>query len=638
MSSKPTTAADPNRADEDPSRNHRQNVTMNAFLHYENTTVESLSNIEVEEHQEVNSSIIERRRESESMPQEITSQNGTIHLSQRSNVSNSTVLIQHEHELSLAATKVHECYSLNSEGWLQGPRLGNNGELMDDDYVRRMILEMPYVLKSYYDVTQPILSSTLCHTQSRFVNDTQYDAQDEKTIRLWAVRLVYLALHYHQHHWALPEAKFRLDSSNGSNSCTTPMESTNNHNSNNNTIGIFDYECPDAKFMIVPLKGHGLGANMRTTVVPALLVGLAANRVVVFVNNAETGNIDVRKPWPLASCNRRDHQCFFAPMTPCALTVEDIETAHVFENRGDFRRILKRNELPMEFDHAKVWLFRRATGHTVQLPSLAVERLQNYSNLLLESVSADDPRFGVLQKAVNAIGEMDPPRPNYNYAMASLKVHHALTFYAMRPNLKSADQLQAILQDILPTDFDPNHALGLPVRGSDKCLKESECLSFVEHMEAGSEVWTRHLNTTSISMPRMMDATVVFTTESKAIRQEQREFVSNASAAESFPFQFRFVANKHDVTPDTGYLPNRPNEDGMTADQAMLSSISSFQAQLMARATVGNCCSHYHHLLNDALSEGCGAARDNLYMCLQESDNPMLRVCCAWHPNCKRGE
>lgn len=159
--------------------------------------------------------------------------------------------------------------------------------------------------------------------------------------------------------------------------------------------------------------------------------------------------------------------------------------------------------------------------------------------------------------------------------------------------------------------------------GSDKCRKESECLSFAEHMEATTEVWTKHLNASTAN------PSVVFTTESQSIVREQQSYV----AAQS-DMPFHFVTNTHDVTPDTGYLVAA--SQNVSADDAMISSLSSFQAQLWARATVGNCCSHFHHLLNDFLMEGCGAASTNTYMCLQESDNPMLRVCCAWHKDCKR--
>jgi len=39
-------------------------------------------------------------------------------------------------------------------------------------------------------------------------------------------------------------------------------------------------------------------------------------------------------------------------------------------------------------------------------------------------------------------------------------------------------------------------------------------------------------------------------------------------------------------------------------------------------------------MLNDFLSEGCGATSDNDFHCLQEAEDPHLRVCCAWQTEC----
>ncbi len=347
---------------------------------------------------------------------------------------------------SLSISHITNCLALNSNEWIQGQRRGNADHEMDDAFLQTMILNVPYMLR---DGVSSILHTTLCHRDSRFRNETEQDDEDERTIRLWVVRLVYLAFHYHQHHWAIPEAVKRGD----------------NCNLSEQSIGKFDFECPDAKFLLVPLRGHGLGANLRTDIVPALLVALVSNRVAVFVNHAPEGDEDVTKPWPLASCDRKDYQCFYLPESPCTLTLQDIREAHVFQNRVDFRRALKQSILPTGFDDKKVWLFKHTSGHTIQLPKLAVARLQNYSNLLLNHLPDDDGRLPTLRKAVESIGEEDPPRDGLNYAMANLKVHHALEFYAMRPNLPNKRKLEQILQDVLPHDFDPEYTVGLPVRG-----------------------------------------------------------------------------------------------------------------------------------------------------------------------------
>jgi len=154
-------------------------------------------------------------------------------------------------------------------------------------------------------------------------------------------------------------------------------------------------------------------------------------------------------------------------------------------------------------------------------------------------------------------------------------------------------------------------------------------------MEAAAEAWSRHQNSSDwIHSDGGIHPTIVFTTESRAIVSAQQSYVK--SAADSDLVDFRFLTNPFDVTPDTGFFADASRSGNLTADEAMVSSLSSLQTQLLARTTVGNCCSHYHHLLNDFLSEGCGATEENDYMCLQESSNPELRVCCAWHSDCNR--
>lgn len=169
---------------------------------------------------------------------------------------------------------------------------------------------------------------------------------------------------------------------------------------------------------------------------------------------------------------------------------------------------------------------------------------------------------------------------------------------------------------------------------SDKCKGESECLSFDQHMQVVNTQWAKHNQKDGTNE---QDVSVLFTTESKAMVQEQIEFSQNDDLKMKYPFSFRFVTNTKDVTPDTGFIKEvTGNGETDSADDAMLSSMSSFKSQLLPRVSVGNCCSNFHALLNDFLMEGCGAASDNTFLCLQEYDeDPLLKVCCGWHHDCK---
>ena len=143
---------------------------------------------------------------------------------------------------------------------------------------------------------------------------------------------------------------------------------------------------------------------------------------------------------------------------------------------------------------------------------------------------------------------------------------------------------------------------------------------------------------------------IVVTSESRQILREQKDYaalLSNYSSAEpssdSDDFRARFVTNHRDVAQDTGYLENvigpRSTDSKLliTADEAMVSAMSSLKAQLQTRMTLGNCCSNFHLLLKDLLDEGCGSAVESSFQCLQDHEDEAFRVCCAWDksPRCQ---
>ena len=97
----------------------------------------------------------------------------------------------------------------------------------------------------------------------------------------------------------------------------------------------------------------------------------------------------------------------------------------------------------------------------------------------------------------------------------------------------------------------PAHHL-LHFEASDKCTKESECLSFEQHMEVTSAFWKNHIDGGNIKLPAV-DPTVVFTTESTNVVKEQQAFVSEKDNAK-FPYKFGFITNTKDVTPDSGFM------------------------------------------------------------------------------------
>jgi hypothetical protein len=355
---------------------------------------------------------------------------------------------------------------VNSARWLQGPRYGNLREdpFITNDLAKHMILNISDAFLED-NAMASLLGQSVCHANSRLLNITKLHLvealDDERLVRLWAVRLLYLLIHYHQHRLAIPEAMERYQYGSDS-KCMTAAQLAKDHD-----VGVFDYECPDANYLIMPLGGNGLGANVRGGMVPALVMGLITDRIVVFVNNAQKGERRAQMPWPLASCPRRDYQCFFWPSTPCSLTQDEIGDAYELSD-AEFRPLMYRNKLPGGIDHHKVWKFNTPFTPLAGFHQLAAETLYERALKLISSL-VDESKyphyFALLRKAAEAIRMEDTPRPGYNYAAANLKIQHAAALYSMRPNPRNARELHRILTEIVPADFEPDTSVGLPIRG-----------------------------------------------------------------------------------------------------------------------------------------------------------------------------
>jgi hypothetical protein len=353
----------------------------------------------------------------------------------------------------------------NSDRWLTSSRHGNvrDDPYLTQDLVQHMIFNLPNSLTPGGNMAAAVLGQTICHRDSRLLNHTVPidPSLDERTVRLWSVKLIYLAVHYHQHRLAVPEALARYSTDPVTKSCRTPQQLEQDFE-----VGIFDYECPDAKYIVMPLGGNGLGSNVRGGMIVALLMGLSSDRIVLFVNNAKKSDSNMKKTWTLASCPRRDYQCFFWPTSPCTLTDDEINDAHVL-SREDYRKIIKKDVPLNEIAHHKVWAFNTPFMPVTGLPKHAAETLYRHSLVLISAVSEEryPNYYKLLMEAAESIRVKDDPRPGYDYAAANAKVQHALAFYSMRPNPRSAHELDQILHNIIPKSFPPETSIGLPIRG-----------------------------------------------------------------------------------------------------------------------------------------------------------------------------
>jgi len=155
---------------------------------------------------------------------------------------------------------------------------------------------------------------------------------------------------------------------------------------------------------------------------------------------------------------------------------------------------------------------------------------------------------------------------------------------------------------------------------SDKCGIESECFSFDKYMRAATQLWMER--TPAASTP----TSIVVTTEARDVFRELTRYDTGGA-----PFPVQFVTNHHDVLQSTGFFDELDRAaTNVTADEAMLSAMSSLKLQLATKITTGNCCSNFHLLIADFLRAGCGASNENTFQCLQDHSDPLLRPCCSW--------
>jgi hypothetical protein len=175
-----------------------------------------------------------------------------------------------------------------------------------------------------------------------------------------------------------------------------------------------------------------------------------------------------------------------------------------------------------------------------------------------------------------------------------------------------------------------------------------------------TQVWRREFEkqtttttTTNTTMNTTITLNVLLTSESRKVFQEQQEFLHNTALQEATsPFPFRIITNSEgDVHPIQKNWRSHSPYLNFTSDQNMIAALSSLQIQLLAKYTIGNCCSNFHQLLFDFLKAGCGKVQtsNNATMttsggggqgaeCLQSNENPELRLCCGRTelPHCKK--
>lgn len=347
-----------------------------------------------------------------------------------------------------AADEVN-CFPFNSESWLRGPRLGNANDSSGIDY--RFGKEL--ILSSIHwsnDNLPTLFHQSICTENSRFVHsEPTGDAKTE--LRIWVVRLVYMYLHYHQHRHALHEAQ-SLEPQ-----CLMKRQAAG--------IGPFDYECANAKFLVVRFYNNGIGANMRYSAVPSLMAGLATDRVVLFVNHSPVGPQFLQQPWSQVTCDRRDAQCFFLPTSPCVLTHQEIEQAYSLQKK-ERRSLFRTGTLPRERDADRVLLLQ-LPFRAQRIPENLKDKVYMGIAPLVQNITTDLELQQMLLEAADQIRKDDnvPRNESFSYYGMDSPLYHGLLLYALRPNPRASNRMDEIVHAVVPHDFVSAESIGLPVRG-----------------------------------------------------------------------------------------------------------------------------------------------------------------------------
>ena len=498
-----------------------------------------------------------------------------------------------------------ECTMHNSRPWLEGTRISNAYTNMTDEFVYNLVNVTQLIHRA-----DTITSTTVCHKDGTFRSQTPsttWDLSDERLLSEWQFRLTYLSIHYHMHKPAMRELEARR-------ACGHPLPAAK-----------MDFECKDAKFLVANMGKMGLGASFRLGAIVSLWMGIVTDRITVFVNHAKVGPRFLQNPWPLASCERKDAQCFFLPATPCVLTMEDVQNATLLEE-SMARHLRRGGSLPDSYNETRVLIAEPSMIPSYTNSDKIRNALHRIASTMIDEIEESDWKV-FLKAAAKRIQDVDArlgnstnPHPmfgnvtEYGYSMKDSHIPHACLLYVMRPNVAYQALSNEISAAALPANLDPEVTIGLPVRGSDKCRRESICLNHELYMEL------MHLTRNSLFKNASQPTKVILTTEDESILKASKAYQARAD------FPFEFLTNDQDVLQGTG----APKHYQDKADQIMLTTIVALKMQLHGRIVYGNCCSNFHLMLFDMLREGCGVHRSPILSCLQEHPDRRFNICCGW--------
>jgi len=523
------------------------------------------------------------------------------------------------------------CLLMNSRQWLHSKRFSNidmSQEEFREHY--KLLFSSPsassasassasLLLEQNIDT---LLRQTLAWPNSRLVKSgqdiinrditttaTHEDDDPTAVAKRWLTRFSFAIIYRHQHEPARKQWKQMMTMSSRNDTVDDDcLESRLMVG-----VGRFDWECPQhQKYLAFSQQDQGIGAGA-DLFRQAIMAGISSQRIVLPINNNDE-TIGAKK-WTMASCQRKDMQCVFAPVSPCALTVDQVNNGTWLQSKGDFQKLYRFGKTTTT-DPKLFWQKYENFGlNPKRRHQLFFRRLYQMSQELLEELPAND--------AARHIWERTSEMFKTNKTMALGCFETAATMYMLRPNTHIRIRLRKMLNRNIPQDlnFDPQKTIGLPIRASDKCVRESSCLSFDDYMALA-------LQTKKKSLPGKSKPFVIVTSEAKEIYDQLRDLMNHDHDGKRYPF--RFIMNLGDVQPGSGR--STPN---VTADDAMVSAMSSLQLQLGSSVVRANCCSRFHTIMLEFLSVGAGATLNINVQCLNDDTvDPHFRICCWNERSC----
>lgn len=355
------------------------------------------------------------------------------------------------------------------------------------------------------------------------------------------------------------------------------------------------------------------------------------NRTLVVYNNIESNGSTFAQPWKLSSCHRRDFQCSFRPITACSLLIDDIVNATevTFE---EFRNFLysrnPKEEIP--YDNDRVIRF----NNRAPIPATfrALKALKDIASTLINELDTNDQRIPMLRKAANGIvHDTKDVLSGEKFLHSESDFVHAFIMYTLRPNISKGKELEAFFQKDIPSDFNSAKTFGLPLRGSDKCTQESECLQPQTYMNLLGTIWSEQGYTNTLGKKNREEgvtANILVTSEKLDLVERIFDISVNETYLQKLPFKPRLITNSNDIHQGTGNADRPRLQKGAEADDIITSILSSFKLQMNAAHTIGNCCSNFHQIIFHLLRGGCGIEPENRGTCLQHRNESIYQLCC----------